>query len=333
LAGEAFVGTGPFRFDSWVRGQQSRWVRHDGYWGGPATIPSVRLVRQGEPLASLWASQTNVVRDVVGNVLRMFDGNDRFTPVREGVYDVAYYVGVNASDPYLSNKVVRQAISFAVDRERIAADVFAGDAFATSAPWSPSSPAFTESARDHYRRDLDRARRLLGAAGGPPRAPLLLSYGTGLAPAATMAAIIQNNLADIGIPVVVDPREQATFSTFLTSPARQLWLNPHGFGQSNPATLATGAAPFKPVGNLSGFSSQRYTELVDQLVALPDPRSPEALDVYRRFTDALIDEQFVIDLVVSDFVTITSNRVSGLSWNLYKYLVAHDATVRESPSG
>ncbi|MET0699330.1 MAG: ABC transporter substrate-binding protein, partial [Mycobacterium sp.] len=289
LAGEAFVGTGPFRFDAWIRGQQSGWLRNDQYWGGPVSIPSLRLVKQGEPLASLWASQTNVVRDVIGNVVRMFDHNNRFDLIREGVYDVAYYVGVNVADPYLSKSAVRQAIAYAVDRDRIAADVFAGSAIATSTPWSQSSPAFSESARLHYHRDLDRARGLLAQAGGPPPAPLLLSYGTGLAPAPTIAAIIQNNLAEVGIPVVIDPREQAGFSTFLKSPSRQLWINPHGFGQSSPATLATGAAPFKPEGNLSGFASPRYTALVEQLTTLTEPRSAEALDVYRRYTDVLLD--------------------------------------------
>lgn len=327
LAGEAFVGTGPFRFGSWVRGQQSHWVRNEQYWGGPASIPSVRLIRQNEPLASLWASQTNVVRDVVGNVVRMFDGNTRFDTIREGVYDVAYYVGANVQDSYLSNKAVRQAISYAVDRDRITTDVFAGNATSSSAPWARSSPAFSQSARTAYRRDLDRARTLLAAGGGPPSAPLLLSYGTGLAPAPTIAAIIQNNLAEVGIPVVIDPREQATFSTFLKSPQRQLWINPHGFGQSGPATLATGAAPFKPAGNLSGFSSPRYAEAVARLTELADPRSPEAIEAYRDYTDVLLDEQFIIDLVITDFVTISSNRVSGLGWNLYKYLIADRAVV------
>lgn len=325
LAGKAFVGTGPFRFDSWARGQQSTWVRNDQYWGGPATVPSVRLVRQGEPLASLWASQTNVVRDVIGNVVRMFGGNERFEVTREGIYDVAYYVGVNVEDPYLSDRTVRQAIAYAVDRDRIAADVFAGNAIAGSSPWSPSSPAYTEESATRYRRDPDRARALLERAGGPPPAPLLLSYGTGLSSAPTIAAIIQNNLAEVGIPVTIDPREQAGFSTFLKSPQRQLWINPHGFGQSVPATLATGAAPFKPKGNLSGFSSAQYAAVVDRMSMLADPRSPEALGVYRDYTRLLGDEQFVINLVTTDFVTIASRQITGLSWNLYKSLVADRA--------
>ena len=140
--------------------------------------------------------------------------------------------------------------------------------------------------------------------------------------------MIQNNLAEVGIPTTIDPREQAAFSAFLKSPTRQLWINPHGFGQSSPATLATGAAPFKPAGNLSGFTSPRYSELVDQLTALPEPRSPAALEVYGHYTDVLLDEQFVINLVVTDFVTISSSRVSGLSCNLYKYLVADRVSVR-----
>ncbi|WP_072806205.1 ABC transporter substrate-binding protein [Rhodococcoides yunnanense] len=329
LSGEKFIGTGPFVFDSWQRGQQSNWKRNENYWGDAALLDgvTVRVVPDSSALlSSVRSGQTNAVIGVSAQDARPFSG-DQFTVEHEDVYDVAYYVGVNVNDPALADKRIRQAISYAVDRTRIVDEVLGGIGIASSAPWPESSPAYDASARDFYSRDLEKARQLLAEAGGPPAAPLLLSYGTGVAPARTIAAIIENNLAEIGFTVTLDPREQAAFSPFLGSGQHQLWINPHGFAQLNPSTLATGAAPFKPAKNLSGYTSPQYTDIVDRLWSHADPDSDAAKASYTEFSDLLLDEQFVIDLAVTTNTNIYTAGTAGITWNRYKNLILDTATV------
>ncbi|MGC0366779.1 peptide/nickel transport system substrate-binding protein [Rhodococcus sp. 27YEA15] len=323
LAGDSFVGTGPFVFDSWQRGQQSAWKRNDTYWGGAPLLESVtvRVVPDNSALlSSVRSGQTNAVIGVSAQDARPFRSDSAFRVETEDVYDVAYYVGANVVDPALADKRIRQAISYAVDRDRILAEVLGGAGIASSAPWPQSSPAYDEAATKHYSRDLDKAKSLLRDAGAPSTS-LKLSYGTGLAPAATIAAIVQSNLADIGIKVDLDPREQATFSPFLSSGQQQLWINPHGFGQLNPSTLATGAAPFKPAKNLSGYSSPEYTAIVDRVWKQPDPKSADALAAYKEFSDLLLDEQFVIDLAITTNTNVYTGGVRDVAWNRYKNLI------------
>lgn len=321
LAGEQFVGTGAFTFESWQRGQQSNWKRNENYWDDPALLDAVtvRVVPDNSALlSSVRSGQTDVVIGVSAQDARPF--GDGFQVVNEDVYDVAYYVGANVADPALADKRIRQAISYAVDRQRIVDEVLGGVGFASSAPWPESSPAFDEASRDFYSRNLDRARQLIADAGGPPSEPVLLSYGTGLAPARTIAAIIENDLAEIGITVTLDPREQASFSPFLNSGEHQLWINPHGFGQLNPSTLATGAAPFKPAKNLSGYSSPEYTAIVDRLRTQADPGGDAAEASYREFSALLLDEQFIIDLAITTNTNIYTAGVQNVAWNRYKNL-------------
>lgn len=320
-------------FDSWQRGQQSDWTRNENYWDSPALLDGVtiRVVPDNSALlSSVRAGQTNVVVGVSAQDARPFSG-DGFQVENEDVFDVAYYVGANVADPRLADKRIRQAISYAVDRERILEEVLGGVGIASSSPWPESSPAYNEQARDFYLRDLDKARQLLAEAGGAPAEPVLLSYGTGLAPARTIAAIIaaiiENNLAEIGFTVTLDPREQATLSPFLNSGEHQLWINPHGFAQLNPSTLATGAAPFKPAKNLSGYSSPEYSAIVDRLWTQADPTSDAAEASYTEFSDLLLDEQFVIDLAITTNTNIYSAGVDGIAWNRYKNLILDRATV------
>ncbi|NMD55359.1 MULTISPECIES: ABC transporter substrate-binding protein [Tsukamurella] len=324
-AGTNLVGTGPFRFDGREVGTSVRFRRVDDHWRGPARLDGVtlRVVRDpGALLTSIRAGQSDLVLDAAPRALRQFRDESLYRITTGDVEDAAYYVGANVAAPDLADKRVRQAISYAVDRDRIAAEVFAGTAVASAAPWADTSPAYDAAAAARYRKDTGRARALLAEAGGPR--PLTLSYPTGLAAAPSIAAIVQNDLAQVGIAVDLDPREQAAFSPFLKSGRHQLWVGPHGFGQSDPLTLAAGAAPFKPKGNLSGFSTAEYTALVGRLGEAGPARSA----VLHEYTEYLLDQQFIIDLVVSPATYVAPARVKGLDWNLYKYVDLHGVTIR-----
>ncbi|TWS21097.1 ABC transporter substrate-binding protein [Tsukamurella asaccharolytica] len=324
-AGTEFVGTGPFRFDGREVAATARFRRFDDYWRGPARLDGVvlRVVRDsGALLTSIRAGQSDLVLDAAPRALRQFRDESLYRVTTGDVDDAAYYVGANVASPALADKRVRQAISYAVDRDRIAKEVFAGAAQPSSAPWAATSPGYDAAAAAHYRKDPARARALLAEAGGPRR--LTLSYPTGLAAAPAIAAIVQNDLVEAGVEVDLDPREQAAFSPFLKSGQHQLWVGPHGFGQSDPLTLAAGAAPFKPKGNLSGFSAPEYTALVARL-AEAGPGRPAVL---REYTEYLLDQQFIVDLVVSPATYVSPARVKGLDWNLYKYIDLHGVTIR-----
>lgn len=329
--GDQFVGTGPFRFASRTPAAGLELVRNDEYWNAPAKLDGItlRVVRDaGALLTSVRTQQTDLVLDASPQSLRPFGDQSLYSITSLDIDDVAYYVGANVADPALQDKRVRQAISFAVDRQRIVDEVLVGRGYPSSAPWAHTSPAYTDEAADYYDRDLDRSRALLADVGWDGSQTLLLSYGTGLAPARNMAAIVQNNLAEVGIEVVLDPREQASYNPFLRSGEDQLWINPHGFGQTNPATLANGAAPFKPEGNLSNFTSADYAAAAEEFDRISDPTALESLAAYQRYTDILLDEQFRIDLAITSWTNVSPARVSGLTSNMYKYIDAREVTVR-----
>ncbi|MFT4042645.1 MAG: ABC transporter substrate-binding protein [Gordonia sp. (in: high G+C Gram-positive bacteria)] len=330
-AGEKFIGTGPFRFTGRETGYLFETSRNETYWGGPAQVAGVtiRVVRDANALlTSVRSQQTSIVLDASPQDLRPFGDETLYRVESLDVYDVAYYLGINVGNSALTDKRVRQAISYAIDRERVVKEVLVGRGFVSCAPWAKSSPAFSDDAARHYARNLERSRSLLAEAGYRGGSPLLLSYGSGSPATAGIAGIIQNNLAEIGVDARLDPREQASYNPFLKSKQHQLWISPHGFGQSSPVTLATGAAPFKPAGNLSQFTSEEYTAAVNAFADVVDPTSDEAKQVYQRFTDILLDEQFISDIAISTWTTVAPVQVKGVKWSMYKNVDAHRATVR-----
>jgi len=330
LDGTEFNGTGPFRLEEWERGQEVRLVKNDDYWNGAPEVDDVVLrviPDQTALLNSVRSGQTNIVVDASVQALAPFEDNDDFTVEPENVWDVNYYLGANVQDPALSDRSFRQAIASAVDRDRILDEVFGGTGSVNSSPWSPDSPAYDKELATRYTRDLDQAESLLARAGGAPAKPLTLAYNTGLAPAKPVAEIVQNNLADIGIEVELAPFDAAAYSEYLASDEVQLWINPHGFGQNSPASLATGAAPFKPVGNLSKYESATYTQLVQDVWEQPDPDSAEAAAAYDAYNQLLSDEQFLVNLVTTTVTNVYTGSVQGVDWNTYKYLILDRAAV------
>ena len=76
----------------------------------------------------------------------------------------SYYALVpNTTVAPLDNKQVRQALNYAIDRQRILDQVLQGIGRTENLPWAPSSPAYEPDKNTRYAFDLDKARSLLGS--------------------------------------------------------------------------------------------------------------------------------------------------------------------------
>ena len=115
------VGTGPYKLESWNRGESVVLSRFDDYWGEPAGSPTVvfRWSAEGaQKLIELQAGTVdgidNVAPDDIPTVLA--DPALQLTP-REA-FNI-FYVGMNNTYAPFDNEQVRQAVAMAIDRQRI----------------------------------------------------------------------------------------------------------------------------------------------------------------------------------------------------------------------
>lgn len=109
---------------------------------------------------------------------------------------------------------VRQALNFAVDREKITAALLGGYGIATEQPAAPGQDGWNDS--NFYRHDPNRARQLLADAG----------YGSGFslpvvipsAPAAPgdMAQAIASDLEQVGVTLEIAAKEPTAANAALT---------------------------------------------------------------------------------------------------------------------
>ncbi|MFC2074717.1 ABC transporter substrate-binding protein [Bdellovibrionota bacterium] len=133
------------------------------------------------------------------------------------------YLVFNLRDPILGNKAVRQAIAFAIDREKIIEHLLAGFATPATSLLAPSNSFFVGNLPD-YKFDTEKAKQLLDRAGytdpdgDGPKPRFTIEYKTSNAQEATdIAQIIRDQLKTVGIEVKVRSNEWGTFYSDLKS--------------------------------------------------------------------------------------------------------------------
>ncbi|MEU3604653.1 ABC transporter substrate-binding protein [Streptomyces sp. NPDC035033] len=322
VTGKELNGTGPFRLVEWRPGAGLSLQRHEKYWQPDRPHldgVEIRVIPQADALvSSLRTGQSQLSYSVPGRNLPVIEGAADLTVSEYATGGGASYLGVNTSVAPLGDKTVRHALAWAVDRERILKQVLGGYGLASATPWPKSSPAYTEAGRTHYRHDPGKARELLRSA-GHTRLDLPLLH-VNLPSETALAEAIQYDLKQIGVHVTLQPTDPATAQKRLISQSMPaLWAMGHGFAQVQPSTLAVSAYPFNEAKNTSRFRSAAYTRVVREAWTSP-VTGAEANALRQRITDTLLDEAFVIDLVIRGSVQVASNRLHGATLNKFSYL-------------
>ncbi len=156
------VGTGPYRFVAWQRGQHIDLVRNDVYWGDAPQITAVRyrfIEEPGTRLAGLMAGEF----DLITNLLPEFTSH---VPKSVNVLGLEHPIIIlNADNGITKDPQVRQALNLAVNKMALANGLFEGYAqVAQGQLLSPSFFGYNDQVTA-YPYDPDRAKKLIEAAG------------------------------------------------------------------------------------------------------------------------------------------------------------------------
>lgn len=322
-----FNGTGPFQIADRNPGLSVAFERDPKYWKeGRPFLDSVELRVMPEPqsvVAALQSDQVQLAFNLTGQNLRNLASDERFRITEPVSLGAGFYVGCNVEVPPVDDKRVRQAISYAVDREKVRRMGISGFGITTCIPWTPGSPAYDETADKHYTLDLDRARDLLQQAGAEG-ARFDMAYPSDPGPSGPISEIVQDGLRALGLSVTLRPMQGPEFTTRLTTGTLPgLWIAGHGYGSIHPASLLTGAFPFNAEANASNFDSDEYRRLAEQVWKAPTPEAEQA--VYAEVTEFFLDQQFVIELVSSSYTYLSTKALRGNSYTMFENLVLDDA--------
>lgn len=320
------VGTGPFKMVEWKPKEFVRFEKFADYYNKDVPYLDEFIIRrldQAETLVpNLLSGSVQGIGKVPFSNVETIDADPNY---HSYIVDTGNIVNVivNTNKPPLDKKEVRQALSYALDRQLIADEVYYGLVVPTTSPfYSPASIAYREDLVNAHAFNLEKARQLLDEAGVDT---LELSFvtGTGFPEWKIYAQIWQSDLAKIGVTLKIDEFENAKFYEIaLNNPDLDGYdLAGWGTGRTkrDPAiffqTQQQYAAGEKAgLANPYGWYNEEYENLVAQGRIELDPEV--RAELYQRANEILVEELPMIQVCSNTYVAGLHNDVQGIYTDL-----------------
>ena len=214
--GQNPVGTGPFKFVEWRPNETITIEKFEDYWqeGLPKLDRVIFQVFQDNTarLNALIAGEIDLADGINPSDGKTVEGNSALQLIERPSMNIGY-LGLTNTRPPFDNKLVRQAVNYAIDKQAIVDAFFEGRAQVAANPMPPSISGYNEDI-DPYPFDPEKAKALLAEAGYDGKEielwamPVARPY---MPDAAKVAEVIKKNLEDVGIPSKIVTFEWATY--------------------------------------------------------------------------------------------------------------------------
>ncbi|MDQ6674469.1 MAG: ABC transporter substrate-binding protein [Chloroflexota bacterium] len=325
------IGAGPFAVDAYNPNNQLTLRRYDGFWKKPApTLQQIVYHLSNDidaQVASLQAGANDMVSFLPPNyTARLKDQYDIFQgPAGTEVYPFR----LNPSLAPFDNKMVRQGMQYAINRQGIVDKVFYGYARPQALPFGETGPAYETEIVKNYPYDLQKAKQMFEAAGQPAwTAVLFIVQGdtTGL----SIAQIVQADLASIGVKLDVQQISgvesgqhafagdyQMSYGILGNCGKYPTWvtLNSLMRVQNNPV-LKGSAAPIL----------DRWQKAIDLANAATTPDLQKT--AFQGLRDVILDESWLITICDDITLVAMNKKVKGISINRDDFVVLENTQLQ-----
>src|SRR2546427_226154 len=163
------LGTGPYKFKDWIRGQWFVVEKNPGYAHSDhkPTVDEIvfRNIAESEvAITSLLNREVDIISNVPPESAARVTGVARIESAR--TINIMF-LGMHISVPQFNNKLVRQAVNYAIDRNALVKNVLRGYAYHMDAPAGPDQDAYRREIGATYTHGSATASKLLAESGYP----------------------------------------------------------------------------------------------------------------------------------------------------------------------
>lgn len=274
-------GTGPFKLESWEGPERVPLVRNDDYWGAKPYIDRLvykTVVNSQDRLTQLTTSAVQVMDGI---------GPEEYDPIlRNKNLDIVQTQGLNTCFIILNtqkapfdNVKVRQAVNYAVNKDKIIKLLYQGQGEVAVTPFPQSIWGYNHDIKG-YPFDPDKAKALLKEAGYPNgltvtlhKLPVPRFYNK--LPDKT-ARLIQANLKTVGINAEITTFEDwNTYRSMLQQGTHQMAFYGWGAEYKDPDfflyyLLDSDSAVIGKGYNFSFFKDKNFHELIMEAQRIPN---------------------------------------------------------------
>jgi peptide/nickel transport system substrate-binding protein len=319
------VGTGPFRFGEYRRGEFFRLTRNPAYWAAEQPLLDGIVYRvmpdKGAVAAALEAGELELA--CFGGV--SIEDMQRLgkLPTLEATakgYEALSYLSIlefNFARPELQNPKVRQAIAHALNPDAAVETVFHGFAKPAVGPIPTTDPVFHTTQLPRYPFDPKRAEALLDEA-GYRRSANGTRFALRIVPAPffeqtrRIGDMMRQSLRQIGIEATIVNTDLAGyFAAVYRERNFDMTSGVYAYRQdpaiSTTVLYASGTPAGVPFSNQRGYASKDMDDLLREAAAELDPAKRTAL--YHRFQQLAMTDLPLIPFVEFPLVSVASRRL------------------------
>ena len=321
------VGTGPMKFKSWHANNEFIAVRNEEYWGekAKATSVTVKIIPEdASRTIALENGEIDINLDVpLVDLARMEQNSKLEVHEQEGVAPT--YLCFNQEKELTKNLKVRQAISYAIDRQAIVDVVFEGYGDVANNVIPPAMGDFFNDKIGVYDYNKEEAKKCLVEAGYPNGFKIELSVGT--EERNRIAQLVQANCADVGIEVDIAMMEWGVFLEYVAKPEYDMMIlgvsnrrDPEATFGPNFHSRNIGAA-----GNRARYNSPETDKLIDDAKAEMDYN--KRVQLYHQIQDKLYEDCVWQPLATKKNYVAMVKGVTGINYSAIESHDVHNATV------
>lgn len=294
------ISVGAYRLAEWIPNERVVLERNPHYYGEPAYLDEVVfkiIPEESVRMLQLAIGEVDLVSELPPQDAERLSGNDEVRVYELGPRYLGYLV-YDLDHPALGDARVRNAISFAIDRTSIIDGIMLGFGEKIASPITPLIGWAYHDGLEPHARDLDRAARLLDAAGwrdsdgdgirdrdGTPLS-FVIKTRTGDPVRENGVLVIRSNLRDVGIDVtprmlelstVLQQVGQGDFDAYLGQVSARL-------SPDLSATFSTGGG-----FNYGGYSNATVDSLIQ--AGRTELDRDRAAAIWRQVQEILYEEQ------------------------------------------
>ncbi|MBE0605863.1 MAG: peptide-binding protein [Deltaproteobacteria bacterium] len=336
------LGTGPYRFVEWKTGEKVVFDASPDYFEGKPYISRV-ITRVIPDQATMFLELKSGGVDIMTLTPPQYVRQTETAEFKKSFNRYKYtasgytYLGFRLSHPFFRDKRVRQAIAHAADKKALIDGVLLGLGQEATGPYKPGTWAYNPSVRK-YPHDPAKAKALLAEAGWKEKEGVLVKDGqpfeftvltnAGNDARAKTAAILQQNLAEVGIRIKIRTVEWAAFiNEFIDKRKFDAvilgWnITPDPDQYDIWHSSKTGPKELNHVG----FANPEVDRLLDEGRSTFDLEKRKK--AYFRIQEILAEEQPYVFLYVPEALPVVHNRFrgivpapAGITYNFVKWYV------------
>lgn len=322
----ATCGTGPFMYAGKSDGQVWDFESNPNYWGDKPEVDSFSVKNIPDNDAKLLALKNGEI-DFYAGITKIsienfeeMDTTSGFSAKADDGAMQTYYMGYNLNDPAFSDQAVREAITMAIDKDTIAANIFGGLYEKADTFFSESVP-YCDIEQKVYEYDIEAAKQLLDEAGyidtdgdgirekDGVKLSAVFAYQTGSASDDDTVVYICDQLKQIGIELTPNSAAMMDWYAMVMGGQYGVTIFKTQGGYYDPTVVVAG---LDPSASTDPILAQVYGYLPENLLNDLNSETDEARikEIYGTILTTMADQCLVTPLYYTRQLAVYNDKVA-----------------------